>query len=106
MYFALCCFCLITKLRLEFFIYSVFLQELDLNNPKTFRVFSKPMGAQSKDRLMQFQKKYREWEDPTGKHILQQFWLVLCLSLNASIQREETREVLSPDSKDVVSCSN
>lgn len=106
MYFALCCFCLITKLRLEFFIYSVFLQELDLNNPKTFRVFSKPMGAQSKDRLMQFQKKYREWEDPTGKYILQQFWLVLCLSLNASIQREETREVLSPDSKDVVSCSN
>ncbi|XP_078381850.1 WD repeat and FYVE domain-containing protein 3-like isoform X3 [Oculina patagonica] len=42
-------------------------EELDLTNPKTFRVFSKPMGAQSKDRLMQFQKKYREWEDPTGE---------------------------------------
>ena len=106
MYFALCCFCLITKLRLEFFIYSVFLQELDLNNPKTFRVFSKPMGAQSKDRLMQFQKKYREWEDPTGKYILQQFWLVFCLSLQCQYSNEETREVLSPDSKDVVSCSN
>ena len=87
MYFALCCFCLITKLRLEFFIYSVFPQELDLNNPKTFRVFSKPMGAQSKDRLMQFQKKYREWEDPTGKYILQQFWLVFCLSLQCQYSK-------------------
>ena len=45
-----------------------FWQELDLNNPKTFRVFSKPMGAQSKERLLQFQKKYREWEDPSGKY--------------------------------------
>ena len=26
------------------------------------------MGAQSQDRLKQFQKKYREWEDPTGIH--------------------------------------
>lgn len=36
-------------------------------NPKTFRVFSKPMGAQSEERLLQFQKRYREWEDPTGE---------------------------------------
>ena len=42
-------------------------QELDLANPKTFRVFSKPMGAQSEERLLQFQKRYREWEDPTGE---------------------------------------
>ena len=41
-------------------------QELDLANPKTFRVFSKPMGGQSEERLLQFQKRYREWEDPTG----------------------------------------
>ena len=44
-----------------------FLQELDLTNPLTFRDFSKPMGAQSEERLAQFQKRYREWEDPTGE---------------------------------------
>jgi len=34
-------------------------EELDFKNPKTFRDFSKPMGAQSADRLEQFQKRYR-----------------------------------------------
>ena len=48
-------------------VYFLSPQELDLASPKTFRVFSKPMGAQSKERLLQFQKRYREWEDPTGE---------------------------------------
>ena len=48
-------------------VYHLSPQELDLANPKTFRVFSKPMGAQSEERLLQFQKRYREWEDPTGE---------------------------------------
>ncbi|XP_039272900.2 WD repeat and FYVE domain-containing protein 3-like [Styela clava] len=39
---------------------------LDLTNPKTFRDFSKPMGAQTSDRLQQFKKRYREWEDLGG----------------------------------------
>lgn len=34
-------------------------EELDLSNPKTFRDFAKPMGAQSVDRLEQFQKRYK-----------------------------------------------
>lgn len=42
-------------------------EELDLTNPRSFRDFSKPMGAQSEERLAQFQKRYREWEDPTGE---------------------------------------
>ncbi|XP_059488715.1 WD repeat and FYVE domain-containing protein 3 [Neocloeon triangulifer] len=42
-------------------------EELDLTNPKTFRDFSKPMGAQSSDRLEQFKKRYREWDDPHGE---------------------------------------
>ncbi|CAI4227406.1 unnamed protein product [Auanema sp. JU1783] len=40
---------------------------LDLTNPETFRDFSKPMGAQSAQRLEQFLKRYREWDDPTGE---------------------------------------
>lgn len=32
--------------------------ELDLTSPSTFRDFSKPMGAQSFDRLSQFKKRY------------------------------------------------
>lgn len=42
-------------------------EDLDLNNPKTFRDFSKPMGAQSVDRLEQFQKRFKEWDDPQGE---------------------------------------
>lgn len=34
-------------------------EELDLTNPKTFRDFARPMGAQSADRLEQFQKRYK-----------------------------------------------
>ena len=41
--------------------------ELDLTNPATFRDLSKPMGAQTPDRLTQFQKRYQEWEDPSGE---------------------------------------
>lgn len=41
--------------------------ELDLTHPNTFRDLSKPMGAQTTDRLKQFEKRYMEWEDPTGE---------------------------------------
>lgn len=34
-------------------------EELDLTNPKTFRDFSRPMGAQSDERLEQFQKRFK-----------------------------------------------
>lgn len=46
---------------------SFVLQELDLNNPKTFRNLAKPMGAQTDDRLTQYKKRYKDWEDPNGK---------------------------------------
>lgn len=42
-------------------------EELDLSNPKTFRDFAKPMGAQSAERLEQFQKRFKEWDDPHGE---------------------------------------
>uniref|UniRef100_A0A673H4N5 WD repeat and FYVE domain-containing protein 3-like n=1 Tax=Sinocyclocheilus rhinocerous TaxID=307959 RepID=A0A673H4N5_9TELE len=42
-------------------------EELDLNNPKTFRNLSKPMGAQTDDRLIQYKKRFKDWEDPTGE---------------------------------------
>ncbi|CAN8019431.1 unnamed protein product, partial [Ixodes persulcatus] len=42
-------------------------EELDLNDSATFRDFSKPMGAQTSDRLDQFKKRYREWDDPHGE---------------------------------------
>ncbi|KAH8413938.1 hypothetical protein KR009_000634 [Drosophila setifemur] len=42
-------------------------EELDLTNPKTFRDFSRPMGAQARERLEQFQKRFKEWDDPHGE---------------------------------------
>ena len=41
-------------------------QELDLTNPATFRDLSKPMGAQTPNRLEQFKKRYKDWDDPQG----------------------------------------
>ena len=41
-------------------------EKLDLDSPDTFRDLSKPMGALTADRLRQFQKRYKEWDDPTG----------------------------------------
>ncbi|KAK9884773.1 hypothetical protein WA026_009003 [Henosepilachna vigintioctopunctata] len=41
--------------------------ELDLTHPSTFRDFSKPMGAQSPERLEQFKKRFKEWDDPHGE---------------------------------------
>ncbi|XP_065652118.1 WD repeat and FYVE domain-containing protein 3 isoform X2 [Hydra vulgaris] len=40
---------------------------LDLTNPSTFRDLSKPMGAQSEERLFHYRKRFKEWEDPSGK---------------------------------------
>ncbi|OXB84085.1 UNVERIFIED_CONTAM: hypothetical protein H355_012203 [Colinus virginianus] len=42
-------------------------EELDLTNPKTFRNLAKPMGAQTEDRLAQYKKRYKDWEDPNGE---------------------------------------
>ncbi|CAG9764999.1 unnamed protein product [Ceutorhynchus assimilis] len=42
-------------------------EELDLSDSNTFRDFSKPMGAQSPDRLEQFKKRFKEWDDPHGE---------------------------------------
>ncbi len=39
-------------------------EELDLASPKTFRDLSKPMGAQTEQRLEQFKKRYEDWDDP------------------------------------------
>ncbi|XP_045551374.1 WD repeat and FYVE domain-containing protein 3 isoform X1 [Salmo salar] len=42
-------------------------EELDLNNPRTFRNLAKPMGAQTDDRLTQYKKRFKDWEDPTSE---------------------------------------
>ncbi|KAK3103345.1 hypothetical protein FSP39_018631 [Pinctada imbricata] len=42
-------------------------EELDLYNEATFRDLSKPMGAQTPDRLKQFKKRYHDWDDPQGE---------------------------------------
>ncbi|VDN90901.1 unnamed protein product [Brugia pahangi] len=42
-------------------------EDLDLTDPRFFRDLSKPMGAQNPERLEQFLKRYREWDDPTGE---------------------------------------
>jgi hypothetical protein len=41
--------------------------ELELSSAATFRDLAKPMGAQTPDRLKQFEKRYQEWEDPSGE---------------------------------------
>jgi len=38
-------------------------EELDLNNPRTFRDFSKPMGAQTPERQNEFRERYRSFGD-------------------------------------------
>ena len=38
-------------------------EELDLNNPKTFRDFSKPMGCQTQERQREFKERYRSFEE-------------------------------------------
>lgn len=38
-----------------------------MTNPATFRDLSKPMGAQTEGRKKDFEKRYREWDDPTGE---------------------------------------
>lgn len=42
-------------------------EEMDLNDPETFRDLSRPMGAQTPDRLKQFKKRFADWDDPTGE---------------------------------------
>ena len=44
-------------------------EELDLNDPKTFRDFSKPMGALSSRRLEGYISRRSDYEDPTGDNI-------------------------------------
>ncbi|XP_058056243.1 WD repeat and FYVE domain-containing protein 3 [Anopheles bellator] len=40
---------------------------LNLNDENNFRDLSKPMGAQSQERLEQFQKRFKDWDDPLGE---------------------------------------
>ncbi|VDO03945.1 unnamed protein product [Rodentolepis nana] len=40
---------------------------LDLSRPSTFRDLTKPMGAQTPTRLAQFQRRFKDWEDPSGE---------------------------------------
>ncbi|XP_018577977.1 WD repeat and FYVE domain-containing protein 3 [Anoplophora glabripennis] len=42
-------------------------EELDLTDPSTFRDFTRSMGAQSPERLEQFKKRFKEWDDPHGE---------------------------------------
>ncbi|XP_032095589.1 WD repeat and FYVE domain-containing protein 3 isoform X1 [Sapajus apella] len=42
-------------------------EEVDLTNPKTFRNLAKPMGAQTDERLAQYKKRFKDWEDPNGE---------------------------------------
>ncbi|XP_018321850.1 WD repeat and FYVE domain-containing protein 3 [Agrilus planipennis] len=42
-------------------------EELDMADPSTFRDFTRPMGAQSPERLEQFKKRFKEWDDPHGE---------------------------------------
>ncbi|XP_069124433.1 WD repeat and FYVE domain-containing protein 3-like isoform X2 [Argopecten irradians] len=42
-------------------------EELDLYKSETFRDLSKPMGAQTPERLKQFKKRYQDWDDPQGE---------------------------------------
>lgn len=37
--------------------------ELDLNNPASFRDLSKPMGAQTPERLEHFRRRFNEWDE-------------------------------------------
>ncbi|KNC87008.1 hypothetical protein SARC_00861 [Sphaeroforma arctica JP610] len=42
-------------------------ETLDLNDPKTFRDLSKPMGNQTPERAQYYTQRYNNWEDPTGE---------------------------------------
>ncbi|KAJ8966192.1 hypothetical protein NQ317_015412 [Molorchus minor] len=42
-------------------------EEIDLTDASTFRDFTRPMGAQSPERLEQFKKRFKEWDDPHGE---------------------------------------
>ena len=41
-------------------------EEPDFNDPAAFRDFSKPMGAQSPQRMEQYKKRFQDWDDPHG----------------------------------------
>lgn len=64
-------------------MFVLFLKELDLTNPKTFRNLAKPMGAQTEDRLAQYKKRYKDWEDPNGKK-----WYILQEEEPATVQED------------------
>ncbi|XP_051141977.1 protein SPIRRIG [Andrographis paniculata] len=39
-------------------------ENLDLSDPKTFRVLEKPMGCQTREGEEEFRKRYESWDDP------------------------------------------
>lgn len=53
-----------------------------MTNPASFRDLSKPMGAQTPDRLKQFKKRYHDWDDPQGK---ENSWFFLFYYLVCSV---------------------
>lgn len=55
-------------------------QELDLNDSSTFRDFTKPMGAQTPDRLNQFKKRFKEWDDPHGSKLFNLLVLFIAIT--------------------------
>ncbi len=57
-------------------------EELDLTNPKTFRDFARPMGAQSADRLEQFQKRYKVRASVIGPRTFRIYCLTISLSIS------------------------
>jgi len=58
--------------------------ELDFTDPHTFRDLSRPMGAQTLDRLEQFRKRFNEWDaDQDIKGVSHSiFSIVICVEKN------------------------
>lgn len=73
-------------------------EELDLTNPKTFRDFAKPMGAQSVDRLEQFQKRYKVCETRqslSNPSLTSQLTIIVCVLLRNGMIRTVKRHPIT-----------
>ena len=54
------------ELYLNYFSLDYSSHKLDLNNPKTFRDLSKPIGIQNPKHVDEVKNKYENFEDPSG----------------------------------------
>lgn len=68
-------------------------EEIDLTNPKSFRNFAKPMGAQSPDRLEQFQKRYKVGDLPYLNGKFSVFVFFLNTTRNGTIRTVRRRPI-------------